>query len=69
MQLPLEISERIIGVINEAIREKEWFTARDLVRVTADTGLAISESLMACNPARYGVGCQADKILLTDLVK
>ena len=42
-----KISEEIIGVINEAIRENPGYTARDLVRVTSDHGLTISESHMA----------------------
>ncbi len=42
-----KISEEIIGVINEAIRENPVYTARYLVRVTSDHGLTISGSHMA----------------------
>ncbi len=60
--------ERIIDVINEALRENPGCTTHDLVRVTADHGLAISKSIAhGTYPTRYGVGCiKADKILSTD---
>ncbi len=41
------ISQRIIGITNEAIRENPVYIAHDLVRVTADHGLAISKLHMA----------------------
>ena len=41
------LSQKNIGVTNEAIRENPLYIAHDLVRVTADHGLAIQKSHIA----------------------